>query len=302
MSGARRALVALVDEAFSGLWRARRMTALSILQISVSLFLVGAFFLAAENLRSVVETVRDETAVTVFLREGTTEEQKAALEDFARSSHLVARTRRVTPEQARERFAVTWKPLAAAAATLPGNPFPETFEMDLLRDGVSSPSLPSFLSLLQTRPGVEEVQLDVEWIRRLRGVVVLVAAGGGAVGVLLVLGAAFTIANVVRLTILLHRDEIDVLRLVGTPEMLIRGPFLLGGMAQGFVGALLALGALRLFFEGLLRWVAATQNVLLGVFVVRFLPAGPAAGLVAGGLLAGFLGGALAVRRKNLPA
>ncbi|MEI7925087.1 MAG: FtsX-like permease family protein [Chloroflexota bacterium] len=149
----------------------------------------------------------------------------------------------------------------------------------------------------------------VSWMQRypvlklpiLRGVVALVAAGGALVGVLLVLGAAFTIANVVRLTILLHRDEIDVLRLVGAPEMLIRGPFVLGAMAQGLAGGLLALGTLRLLFEGLLRWVAATQNVLLGVFVARFLPAWSGAALVGGGLLAGLLGGAFAVRKKNIP-
>lgn len=302
MKERRSSFAALLDEAFSGLWRARRMTFVSILQISVALFLVGAFFLGVENLKGVVETVRDETAVTAFLRDGTTEAQKVALEELARSSRLVARTRRITAVEARDRFATSWKPLAAAAATLPGNPFPDTIEMDLLPDAITSSALPGFLQLLSGRPGVEDVQFDVEWIRRLRGVVALVAAGGFVLGLLLVLGTAFTIANVVRLTILLHRDEIDVLRLVGAPELLIRGPFLLGGMVQGLAGALLALAALRLLFEGLVRWVAATQNVLLGVFVVRFLPLGPSLLLVAGGLLAGLLGGALAVRRKNLPA
>jgi cell division transport system permease protein len=121
-------------------------------------------------------------------------------------------------------------------------------------------------------------------------------------GFLLVVGTAFTIANVVRLTILLHRDEIEVLRLVGAPEFLIRGPFLVGGMAQGLAVGIVALGALRLLFEGLVRWVATTQNILLGVFVVRFLPAAPALLLVGGGLFAGLLGGALAVRKRNLPA
>src|SRR5207245_2414297 len=79
----------------------------------------------------------------------------------------------------------------------------------------------------------DEVQFDVEWIRRLRGIVAVVRTGGLALGVLLALGAAFTIANVVRLTIHLHRDEIEILRLVGAPEILIRGPFLLGGLVQG---------------------------------------------------------------------
>ncbi|MDL1948969.1 hypothetical protein FBQ97_04050, partial [Acidobacteria bacterium ACD] len=62
------AAASLLDEAFTGLWRARRLTVVSVLQIAVSVFLVGGFFLAAENLRGVVEVVRNETVATVFLR------------------------------------------------------------------------------------------------------------------------------------------------------------------------------------------------------------------------------------------
>ena len=104
----------------------------------------------------------------------------------------------------------------------------------------------------------------------------------------------------VRLTILLHRDEIEILRLVGAPEYLIRGPFLIGGLAQGLLGGSLAVGVLYLAFRAVLRYVATTHNVLVGVFVVRFLPLSACALLVAGGLLAGVVGGAIAVRKHHL--
>ena len=293
-------LAALLDEAVQGLWRARRMTAVSVFQIGVSIFLVGVFFLTAENLKGVVETVKDETAVTVFLHGGATEDEKAGIERFARDSHLVATVRRVSPDEARQRFSASWQSLAKAAATLPANPFPETIELDLLPDVVGSSTLPDFLKLLAAREGVEEVQFDVEWIRRLRGAVALVQIWGGAIGAFLAFGAVFTIANVVRLTILLHRDEIEILRLVGAPEFLIRGPFLIGGLVQGLLGGLLALGVLFGAFHAVLRHVAVTHNVLIGVFVVRFLPPGQALLLGAGGLLAGCAGGAVAARRTSL--
>lgn len=294
------AAASLLDEAFTGLWRARRLTVVSVLQIAVSVFLVGGFFLAAENLRGVVEVVRNETVATVFLRPDATEAQKADLERLASESRLVASARRVSPEEARARFASSWEGLAAAARALPTNPFPETIELDLLRDAVGSGALPGFLKLLASREGVDEVQFDVDWIRRLRGVVALVRAGGLLIGLVLTIGAAFTIANVVRLTILLHRDEIEVLRLVGAPELLIRGPFLVGGLVQGLLGGALAVGLLWVAFRLLLVHVAATHNLLLGVFVVRFLSPTVSGLLVAGGLLAGLLGGAVAVRRRDI--
>jgi cell division transport system permease protein len=294
------AVAALLDEAVVGLWRARRVTVVSILQISFSLFLVGLFLLASENLGGVVETLREETAVTVFLRPGTDEVAREALEKMALESKLVARVRRVTPEEARGRFARAFASLAGAAGSLSANPFPASVELDLLPKAVSSAALRPFLANLAASPAVEEVQFDVDWVRRLRGVVRLVGTSGAAAGVLLALGAAFTIANVVRLTILLHRDEIEVLRLVGAPELLIRGPFLLGGVLQGLAGGLLALGLLGLAYRGLLFVVATTENVLLGVFVVRFLSPATCGLLVLGGAAAGLLGGTIASRRKHV--
>jgi cell division transport system permease protein len=294
------AFAALVSEAFEGLIRARRMTSLSVVLIAISISLVGAFFLVAENLRSVVETVRDESTVTVFLKSSATEADRADLERLAKETHLVGQMRRVSPEDARARFSTWWKSLGPAARSLPGNPFPASIEMELDPASVSSEALPPFLRLLAAHRATEEVQFDVEWIRRLRGAVSLTRLTGVVLALLLTLGAAFTIANVVRLTILLHRDEIEILRLVGAPEFLIRGPYLLGGLVQGLLGALVALALLWAVTRAILAWVAATKNALLGVFAVRFLPASACLLLVAFGLAAGLLGGLLAVRRRNL--
>ena len=172
--------------------------------------------------------------------------------------------------------------------------------MELDPAAVTSDALGPFLKLLASHGAAEEVQFDVEWIRRLHGAVSLARLTGLVLAVFLTLGAAFTIANVVRLTILLHRDEIEILRLVGAPEFLIRGPYLLGGLVQGLLGALLALALLWVVTRAVLAWVAATKNALLGVFAVRFLPASACLLLVAFGLTAGLLGGLLAVRRRNL--
>jgi cell division transport system permease protein len=290
---------ALLDEAFSGLWRARRMTGLSVALITVSVFLVGVFFLVAENLKGVVDTVRDETAVTVFLNPAAGDAELQAIEKVANDSRLVSRIRHVTAEDARRRFASSWKSLEKAAQSLPSNPFPPSVELDLTKEAISSQALPGLLKNLAAQKGAEEVQFDVEWIRRLRGIVAVVRTGGIALGVLLALGAAFTIANVVRLTILLHRDEIEILRLVGAPEILIRGPFLIGGLVQGLLGGAAAVALLSLTFHALLRYVASTHNALMGVFVVQFVAPATAVELVLGGLLAGIAGGAVAVR-KNL--
>lgn len=293
-------LSTLVDEAVSGLVRARRMTVASVLVIAVSLVLVGAFLLAAENLRGLAEAVRGETAVTVFLRPQATDGDRAEITRIARDSRLVSSVRRVTPDEARSRFSSWFRSLAPAAASLSSNPFPESLEIVLAEGAAASPALPGLLANLAAASGAEEVQFDEEWIRRLRGAVGIARAAGGALALVLVLGAAFTIANVVRLTILLHREEIEVLRLVGAPEYLIRGPFVVGALLQGLLGGFLALGLLGLGYRALLLWGARGPENVTALLGLKFLPLEASGVLVGFGVVAGLLGGLLAVRRRNV--
>ena len=51
------------------------------------------------------------------------------------------------------------------------------------------------------------------------------------------LAAAVTVAAVVRLGLHARREEIEIMRLVGSPIAFIRGPFVAEGLLQGGVGA-----------------------------------------------------------------
>ena len=51
------------------------------------------------------------------------------------------------------------------------------------------------------------------------------------------LGAAFTVGAVVRLSLDARRDELDIMQLVGAPFAFIRGPFVVEGLLLGGMGA-----------------------------------------------------------------
>ena len=55
------------------------------------------------------------------------------------------------------------------------------------------------------------------------------------------LGAAFTVAAVVRLSLYARRDELEIMQLVGAPFSYIRGPFIVEGLLLGGIGAAVAL-------------------------------------------------------------
>ena len=70
-------------------------------------------------------------------------------------------------------------------------------------------------------------------------------------GAVLTLAAALTVANVVRLALHARRDELEIMQLVGAPQVYIRGPFVMEGVLQGGLGALAALAALAMTFLAL---------------------------------------------------
>ena len=94
---------------------------------------------------------------------------------------------------------------------------------------------------LRNLDGVEDVQIDNAWLKRLNYLLIL---GKKAMLILaLLLGFALfaVIGNTIRMQILTQHDEIEVSQLIGATKSFIRRPFLYAGAAYGFIGGLLAL-------------------------------------------------------------
>ena len=92
------------------------------------------------------------------------------------------------------------------------------------------------------KPGVGDVRYDRQWLARLVGIVTtarLIAADWSPA--ILMLGAAFTVAAVVRLSLYARRDELEIMQLVGAPFSYIRGPAIVEGLLLGGIGAAVAL-------------------------------------------------------------
>ena len=82
-------------------------------------------------------------------------------------------------------------------------------------------------------PGVADVRYDREWLASVSSGLNAVRGAGLALALLMALAAAVTVAAVVRLGLHARRDEIEIMKLVGSPIAFIRGPFVAEGFLQG---------------------------------------------------------------------
>ena len=284
------------EEAIASLWRGRRSSSLSVATIAAALVVLGALLLVSWNVQRLLDQWAEAAEMSVYVRDDVTPEARAAVEQMLRESELVGDHEFVSKTEALSRFRRDFADLAGDTERVTANPFPASFEVRLDPDVGDAAAVERLASVLQGASGVEEVRYDQTWLERMTSAVGLLRGVGLMVVLVLVVAAALTVANVVRLACFARRDEIESMQLVGAPLTYVRGPFVLEGVLHGGIGALVALAVLRVGFAVGEFWYGETVARVLGVASVRFLP--PATGilLVAGGMAVGCLGGLVAAR------
>jgi cell division transport system permease protein len=286
-----------VTEAFVSLWRGRRSSILSVLTITIALFMLGLFLLLSENLERMVTEWGRSAELSVYLIDTVTTAERDAVEAALRSDASVAGIEQVSQEAALARFRRDFPELAPATEGAPENPFPASLEARLAAPTVNGATLEKLARRVAAMPGVADVRYDRRWLDRLASVGRFVRWAGLALAAVLILAAALTVTNVVRLALYARRDEVEIMELVGAPMVFIRGPFVCEGIVQGGIGALLALLLLRVGLDVARPRVASFAAGVVDASSIQFLAWSTIAILVLGGMAVGCLGGLVAARR-----
>jgi cell division transport system permease protein len=286
-------------EALTSVRRGLGISVLAVATIAIALTILGIFLYFSGNLSAVVQSWSEDVQVQVYLQDDITPSTRHDLESRLQGMPEVDVMMFVPKDVALQRFQREFAELGGLAELLDTNPMPASFEVRLRPEHRQPEALARFASRLETMQGVEDVDYDTGWVKRLDSLVQL--AGGAAVffGTILLVAATFTTSNVIRLAMYSRRDEVEILQLVGATRGFIQGPFLVEGLLQGVAGGLLALLLLAGTHLAFAVLVPSSGNVFLRVLTSHFLGAGAAAGLVLGGGLMG-LGGSLFAVRKFL--
>jgi cell division transport system permease protein len=291
-----KAVLYAIDEAWRSMWRRRGASVMAVLTAGASLFVLGLLLLVGASAGNVLARWSAAAEFSVFLADAATPVERAAIERTLGASGLVAGQTFVPADEALRRFSRQFPDLASAAASLPANPLPASYEVQLRPELARDPSVDRLAAQLRQQAGVSDVRYDRRWIERLLALVGTARSAGLVLVAVLTLAACLTITGVVRLALHARRAEIEIMQLVGAPLAYIRGPFVLEGTLLGFVGAVLALAGLVGIYLLVREPLVSGAAGLVAVGDVRFLPVGLALGLIGGGAAIGCVGGLLAAR------
>jgi cell division protein FtsX len=290
-----RALNYFFDEAAASLLRGLKTAIIATSTIAVAFVVLGGFLILTTNMERLFARWQQAAEFSVYLADAATAPQRAVLEKSLRASPLVSEIEIVTKDEALRRFKTNFAALAEAAGELSSNPLPASMEVRL-RPGASPVDVEALARHSAQLPGVVDVRYDRQWLQRLIRAVDVVRAGGFTLAALLVIAAALTVASVVRFALMARREEIHIMQLVGAPIAYIRGPFVLEGLIQGGVGAIVALTVLWIAFFVLRGRLDATLSGTVAPTSLVFLSLPTMFMLLAAGMVVGSVGGFVAAR------
>jgi cell division transport system permease protein len=289
----------LLGEALRDLRRAGRVAISAILLITLSLAALGAFWLLSSNMSEAVTQFRERVKLVVYLKREPGTAEAGALVDRVRAMPGVGAVRYVGKAEALGTLRQVLGKDAAVADTLPQNPLPASLEITPTAEGATLEGARALVTRLTALPETDEVGGGVEWMERFaqgQRLLWLFALGVGAV---LAVAAILTVTTATTLVLHARRDEMEIMRLVGAPEHVVRLPLLLQGMMQGLLGAMLAIWVLIACYALIGPRIEPLVSETLGVARLTFLRPHNVISLMLAGTLLGGVGGWLARGRPE---
>jgi len=284
------------EEAFVSLRRSGRSALVSIGTIAIAFATLGGFLLLSVNVQHVLDQWLQAAEMSVYLHQDATDAQRSEIEQFLRSQPTVAAVEYVSRERALERFKSDFPELADVTTGLGENPFPSAIEVRLRTENGGDAAADELSKQVSGHAGVSDVRYDRRWLQRLVGIVNTARVAGGLAAAILMLGAAFTVAAVVRLSLYARRDELEIMKLVGAPFTYIRGPAVVEGLLLGGIGSALALIAISILYSSAVRWLGSDLAGFVGLGELHFLGALEMAIMLLGGVGVGAAAGTVAAR------
>ncbi len=292
----------IFSEAWSSISANISTTFAATITVLISMFLLGLFLALGTWVLSYSNHVKRELVVKVYFATGTqqpTQALEAQVGQRLRSDPRVKSATFVSKEAA---FKAQSKQLPLLYRNVPPNPLPDSWVVKL-KNANDSPTLgrdiQSQVKGTPTQralwPGVNDVKWGDKTTKRVLTVAEVISIVFLVAIVLLVTASMLLIANTIRLSIFARRREIEVMKLVGATNWFVRGPFMLEGLLQGFVGSLFAVILLVLgksvALPSILGHLHSTSDVHALPFSLNALA------LIAAGLLLGAAGSGLTLRR-----
>lgn len=282
--------------------RSRGSFGLNAIVVAIALALPFAGLTILENVRPVSEQLAVEPEISIFLALDATREQANALapriRGLVQESGGTGRLEFIP----RERALSTLKDktgLSDAITALGENPLPDSYVLKLsgVQNSAEAGRVEAIASRIKALPGVEYVQIDSAWVKRLAALLQVLRLALLFLAATLGVVVIAVVFNTIRLQVMTQREEIEVCRMVGATDSFVCRPFYYSGAMLGLAAGALALLLVALALQPLNGAVTEFARLYASEFRLAPLGVTTSALLLGASALLGLFGAALCVRR-----
>ena len=272
----------------------------NIIVVAIALALPFTGVTLLDNVRPMSEQLSVDPEISVFVKQDTPRDQAEALAAQLRQTlpdkqaKIIFTPREKALESMREKSG-----LADVLTTLGENPLPDSYvlKLDAFRLAQSGGDVDQLAEQIRALPGVDTVQVDSAWVKRLAALLNILHLGLLLLAVTLGTVVVAVIFNTIRLQVMTQREEILVSKLIGATDSFIHRPFYYTGALLGLCAGGLALGAVALALRPLNTAIAEFARLYASEFQLTPLQPVMMAGLLALSAGLGLIAALLSVQR-----
>lgn len=232
----------IIKSAALSFWRNGLLSTATVLVMVLTLFVIGGLLLSSVLMNTILDSLQKKIDVSVYLFPGTPEENILKLQDQLKLIPNVSSVSYISQAQALEEFKQKHKDnplIVESLAELEGNPLEASLNIS-----ASDPS--KFADIVSAIEAKKDKSIDKvnfyenqKVIERLSRIMTAARTGGASLAAVLAFIAVLVAFNTVRLAIYTAREEINIMRLVGATSWYIRLPFLIEGVMDGALAAVI---------------------------------------------------------------
>lgn len=286
-------------ESSSSMRRNMALTVAAIMVTSLSLIILGIVSMLVHTGNGIAADMKQRVdEIRVFLKEDVTTEEVASMTNFIKKMEEVKSVKYISKDEALEEYKEMFKDQEEMLREIEGNPLPASFRVRMTDPKYNN----TVAKRLETRPevskdetGKPEIKNEKDVVGKVLRVTGLVQKIGFVVVVAFGIVAIALVSITIRMAIYSRRKEIGIMKLVGATNWFIRWPFMMEGVIEGFLGALVAILVTVLLHSMLIEKFGSAvgiEDLVTGGYtaLLAFL-------LVFFGIIIGAAGSALALRR-----
>lgn len=282
------------------IFRNKLFSLASVATMAACIFVFGLFFSIVMNFNYMVQKAEEGVAITVFFKEGTTQEQIDSIGSELEKQDGVKKVEYVSAEQAWNEFQEDYFKGSEEAAEgfADDNPLINSNHYEVYMQDVSKQkAIVSYAEKLDGVRSVNKSDVVANTLTKLNKLIWYVSI---AIIAILLAVSVFLISNTVTMGVTVRREEIAIMKYIGAKDGFVRAPFVIEGLLIGIVGAIIPLILLYFMYNKAVAYIMVKFSLLNNI--IDFIPVSEVyrtllpVGLVLGAGI-GFIGSFITIRK-----